>query len=630
MNKLPFISIAMATYNGEKFIQAQLDSIINQTHKNIEIVICDDGSCDKTIDIIKKYKKKYSFIKLFENKKNLGYAKNFEKAISLCEYDYIALCDQDDIWQDNKLEVQLKYLLQEEKAQKEEKQNKAILVHSDLIMIDDETKIFNNSYFKYRKYKLKKQKDLGHILGPCGVMGNTLLFNKKLKEKILPFPPYVENHDYWIALICEIFGKRITLDEKLVKYRIHTSNASNCANKIKVKKKKLNLIKTILSRDFYVPYLNTKRFQLISYLLRNYDLPKSDKIVLMKFQEYLSKQTSTFKKLINVLKYSFYKRDLLYRIVFLNALFIRKDISKRNFYIYNIFQIFTNRNFEGWGRKNSGLFAKFCNKIFKGKLRLLEDGFIRSIDLNKSLIKSLSCIKDDVGIYYDATKASKLENILNTYDFKSDKKLMKKAKQAISLIIENNISKYNHPKNIEDKYFKKDEKKVLVISQVENDKSLEYGLTNNTSLYDLINLALEENKDSIVYIKVHPDYIIRDNFNFSINNSRCKIIKEEINSISLLKHFEKVYTRTSLMGFEALLLGKKCICLGMPFYASWGLTEDRLGKNERRKRQLSIEELFAASYILYTEYSNPYSNEKIDIIEAINYIIEYKQNEVIT
>lgn len=620
-NNYPLISIAMTTYNGEEYLKEQLDSILNQTYRNLEIIICDDGSKDNTIQIINEYINNYEFIKLFQNEKNLGYAKNFEKAINLCTSKYIALSDQDDLWEEKKLEILLTNL------QIEEKKNPdlPILVHSDLCMIDENNKVFNESYFKYRKYKLKNEKDLGHILGPCGVMGNTLLFNNNLKNKILPFPISVENHDYWIALINEIYGKRITLNEKLVKYRIHSSNTSNCKSKRNHTQKVSTLLKMILKNDFYIPYIKTKRFQLISYLLRNYKIPKKDKLILIKFQEYLSTETYTYKKIYNVLRYSFYKRDYSYRFIFIFALFIKKNISKSNFYIYNISQIFFSRHFKGWGKKNSGKFAMLCKKIFKGKVTILEDGFIRSFDLKKSLIESFSIVEDDIGIYYDATAPSRLENILLNYDFYNDRVLMNTSKEAIELIIKYNISKYNHSKDLSDNYFSENEEKILVIVQIEEDKSLKYGLTNNFTLDDLVKIALEENPDSKIYIKIHPDEILKDNYNIKFKNDRCKIISEDLNSISLLKNFEKVYTRTSQMGFEAILLGKKCVCFGMPFYAGWGITDDRV-LCPRRKRELVVEEVFAASYILYTKYMNPYTKNKIDIIEAIK-TIEKLKNE---
>src|SRR5690606_33629827 len=101
----PLISIALCTYNGEKFLAEQLDSIVNQTYKNIEIIAVDDCSTDRTLTILQKYASKDVRVKVYSNKTNKGYSKNFEYAISLCTGDYIAVSDQDDIWVSDKLEL---------------------------------------------------------------------------------------------------------------------------------------------------------------------------------------------------------------------------------------------------------------------------------------------------------------------------------------------------------------------------------------------------------------------------------------------------------------------------------------------------------------------------------------------
>src|ERR1700748_3070750 len=98
MSKQPLVSVAMCTYNGEKYIRQQLDSILNQTWRNLEIVIVDDGSSDDTFAIISEYAEKDSRIKCFKNEVNLGFNKNFEHAVELTTGDYIAISDQDDIW----------------------------------------------------------------------------------------------------------------------------------------------------------------------------------------------------------------------------------------------------------------------------------------------------------------------------------------------------------------------------------------------------------------------------------------------------------------------------------------------------------------------------------------------------
>ena len=141
------------------------------------------------------------------------------------------------------------------------------------------------------------------------------------------------------------------------------------------------------------------------------------------------------------------------------------------FYVKSTVSIFTNQNFKGWGRKKTGRFSLRCNKVFGGKLTLLEDGFIRSINLGGS--ESFSIVEDDIGIYYDATVPSKLENLLNTYDFKSNSDLLKKSTFAIDLIKKSQVSKYNHAPNIDDDYFSNaTSNKVLIITQTKGDLSL--------------------------------------------------------------------------------------------------------------------------------------------------------------
>ncbi|HIP12164.1 MAG TPA: capsule polysaccharide transporter, partial [Arcobacter sp.] len=111
------------------------------------------------------------------------------------------------------------------------------------------------------------------------------------------------------------------------------------------------------------------------------------------------------------------------------------------FYFNSVVSILTKKHFKGWGRKRTGRFALWCYKCFGGKLTLLEDGFIRSIGLGVDGSPSFSLVEDDVGIYYDSTAPSKLENILSAYDFNSDDTLIKTATNAMSLIKKHHISK---------------------------------------------------------------------------------------------------------------------------------------------------------------------------------------------
>lgn len=311
----PTVAILIATYNGEMFLKQQLDSILAQTYQNIKIYISDDKSSDSTIKILFDYQKKHPN-KIFYsvNEENIGYVKNFENLLLHCPEDYISLSDQDDIWLDNKLEIQMHEMLKLEESNKED----AYLVHSDLSMIDENNQIIKSSYFKYRNYKLKDTKDLGHMLGPCGVMGNTILMNKKLKDFVLKFPDKLDLHDYWIGVNCELFGVRKTLNLQLVKYRIHSNNFSN-SQAILSKKKFFQSRK-----DIKLPNLETNRKY---YLPKLYEKIKAGKDIetLDAYMSYLEFKNNRLLTYINLLKFSLIKRNTLFRIkLFFKILFTKR------------------------------------------------------------------------------------------------------------------------------------------------------------------------------------------------------------------------------------------------------------------------------------------------------------------
>ncbi|PCM55993.1 capsule biosynthesis protein, partial [Campylobacter sp. BCW_8712] len=188
---------------------------------------------------------------------------------------------------------------------------------------------------------------------------------------------------------------------------------------------------------------------------------------------------------------------------------------------------------------------------------------------------------------------------------------------------------YNNNLDIPDDYFQKDEKKVLIIAQTGKDASLEFGLAKDFKTVDMIKDAIKENPDSKIYIKIHPDVLSGKKQSDLVINSlpkECILITENFNPIVLLEFFDKVYTKTSGMGFEALMQECECICYGMPFYAGWGLTKDKL-ECKRRMQKRSLEEVFYAAYILYSEYFNPYLNQKSNIFDTIQTLAKYKDIE---
>lgn len=206
----PLISIAMTTFNGEKYLREQLDSIYNQTYPNIEVVVCDDCSSDGTVEILKEYQAHHG-LKYLVNEKNLGYTKNFEKAISLCRGEYIALSDQDDRWLPEKLEVLLRHI------------GDHSVIHSDARLINEQGEVFSDSFARYAKKMTDPHNEMEMCLNGC-VTGCTCMFKRDFRDEILPFPEDLYVHDKWIGIVAFRKGKLFYLDKPLIDYRIHSSN----------------------------------------------------------------------------------------------------------------------------------------------------------------------------------------------------------------------------------------------------------------------------------------------------------------------------------------------------------------------------------------------------------------------
>lgn len=213
------IDILLATYNGEKYIKEQIESILQQTYSNFRLIISDDASQDNTIEIIKQYQQKDDRIKLFQQEKNLGSNKNFEFLLQNVENSYFMLSDQDDIWKEDKIEKTYKYL-QEQNSD---------LVFTDLELVDNNLQTINRSFMEYKRlsYKIKKYgTNFNTLYLNNYVTGCTILAKKDYIKNILPFPQNTVYliHDYWIALIISVNGKISYLRESTILYRQHEKN----------------------------------------------------------------------------------------------------------------------------------------------------------------------------------------------------------------------------------------------------------------------------------------------------------------------------------------------------------------------------------------------------------------------
>ena len=226
------IDILLATYNGEKYLKEQIDSILKQTYTNFRLIISDDCSTDRTLDILKEYEQKDSRIIVYRQEENLGYIKNFGFLLNLVESKFYALSDQDDIWMEDKLEAALKKI--------EEKN--ADLYFSDLYLINEQGKKISNSFWKEKGFYKKVIKDKKHkgLLLNNYVTGCTIVSKKEFIKYFIPFPENMM-HDYWIAIVLSLKGKIIYDTVPHINYRQHGDNQIGS----KMKSKELNSLDEI-------------------------------------------------------------------------------------------------------------------------------------------------------------------------------------------------------------------------------------------------------------------------------------------------------------------------------------------------------------------------------------------------
>ena len=233
------ISVCIATYNGEKYIHEQIASILQQIGNDDEIVVSDDGSTDKTLDVVRSFDAQN--IHIYINKGDHGYTPNFENALRNAHGDYIFLSDQDDIWMPDKVEACMKYL----------KVNDFVV--SDALIVDGDNKPLFDSFCEQRKSKF----GFLNTLIRFSYLGCCFAFRRKVLSKALPFPKnhILCTHDNWLALVSTAFYKSAFIPLPLIRYRRYGGNASSGAK---------NANKSILFMIHYRLYL---LFQLIGRCL---------------------------------------------------------------------------------------------------------------------------------------------------------------------------------------------------------------------------------------------------------------------------------------------------------------------------------------------------------------------------
>lgn len=293
----------------------------------------------------------------------------------------------------------------------------------------------------------------------------------------------------------------------------------------------------------------------------------------------------------------------------------------------------------GWGHKPTAKRAREYASRHGIPYLALEDGFVRSVGLGGES-PPLSLVVDERGIYYDAATPSALELILSSVaddDVLSSPGLLERAAQCRVHIVANQLSKYNHTPAPEPVLRELNERLgkaapgsrgsdpasfVLVVDQTFDDAAVNLGLGSEGSFRQMVEAALDENPGQPIVIKTHPDTLAGKKKGYLTRNrwpKRVLILAEDINPQALLVQALKVYCCTSQLGFEALLARKEVVCFGVPFFAGWGLTDDRI-RVPRRGMPRTLDQLVAAALLLYPRYVDPLGGQRCSAEQVIQHV----------
>lgn len=297
------VAILLSTYNGEKYLRELLDSVLNQKEVNLSLLVRDDGSCDKTIEILKEYEEKYPNFHLSYGEGNLGYAKSFSTLIrNAPSFDYYACCDQDDVWLPNKLIDAITEI------QKVETANMPVLFHSSCIVTDENLKeITKNSHPHYSRQTDTRFEE---SLLLSNINGCTTVFNRPLKKLYskIPVDRIYAGHDYTLSTIASALGKVIFSDNSNIYYRQHKHNSfgyykysllRSLKNFFKHETKSLRTHEAQMIKDFFYDDLSKHNKNFLDLVI-NYKQSAKDKRALKRYikQNIKNKIVCTYSNLL--------------------------------------------------------------------------------------------------------------------------------------------------------------------------------------------------------------------------------------------------------------------------------------------------------------------------------------------
>lgn len=262
----PTVAIVLCTWQGERHLGEQLDSLAAQSWP-IALTVHDDASRDASAELARRHS---GVERVVAHADNVGYVGNFERGIARAladGHDYIALADQDDVWDPCRVERGMRLMLETEAH---EGRGRPVLVHSDLTLVDELGQPLAPSFLSCRGYAIGDAPNLALVLGQNGVMGNTVLVNRALATLALPFPSGLHVHDWWLAVIAELHGRRRLVERPTVAYRLHAGNASNPAGSVApgaLAVARRMTWKRLRARDFRLPFKEDSRDEVLAGLL---------------------------------------------------------------------------------------------------------------------------------------------------------------------------------------------------------------------------------------------------------------------------------------------------------------------------------------------------------------------------
>ncbi len=285
-----------------------------------------------------------------------------------------------------------------------------------------------------------------------------------------------------------------------------------------------------------------------------------------------------------------------------------------------------------WGRKETAEPALTYARKHSLDVIFLEDGWIRCASENAHNRRSYSVLVDSVGVYYDASKPSRIEQLLNASDtefaryFSDEERAY--AQRCRRILVDFDITKYNYCKRAQlaEHLIDSDQKYVLVIDQTVDDASVRLGGMDQGRFHDMLDAAVKENPDASIIVRTHPDVVAGSRQGYLSARARAlglTLSASGDNPMPWLKQAHRVYVGTSQIGYEALLCDTAVTVFGNPFYAGWGLSDDRAlggGCSERRTATRTVDELFHVAHVMMARYLNPITGELWQLHECLSHV----------